>query len=330
MSEYNLDFTYAYGKPSVTADFRSETDDFIVYENLGFELSGEGEHLFVQICKRGENTGWVAEKLAQFFNLKTVDVGFAGMKDRHAKTTQWFSLYLPKYTGEPDWAEFIASSQADVNVIESGWHKQKLRRGMHASNRFEIRLRNLSSSENIPERIQKIIENGVPNYFGEQRFGREGGNLILARRWMEDGEQIRKKKLRGMVMSAARSYLFNLVLEARIQKANWNTCLEGDTGDNPTGPLWGRGRPLVDKQAAAFEDETLNAFSKWCEQLEHCGLSQERRPLVLNPADFSWEQIDKDLILSFSLSPGLYATSVLREIAQLNNISQANFPSETD
>ena len=342
MTEFNIDFSYAYGKPSAQADFRTEVDDFIVTENLGFELTGEGEHLYVQICKRGENTGWISEKLAQFFGVRTMDVGFAGMKDRHAKTTQWFSLYLPKYSsskasssnemGEIDWPRFVLESGANIQVLSWGWHKQKLRRGMHASNSFEIRLRNISDLSEIETRMEQIGRQGVPNYFGEQRFGRDAGNLLLADKWFNQGELIRKKKLRGMVMSAARSYVFNLVLQHRVNEQLWTCVLSGDIDTSSsdedaiaklsTGPLWGRGRSLVSGDTLKLEQETLGDMASWLDGLEHCGMDQERRNLVLKPQNFHWQLQGNNIVIGFSLLPGLYATSILREIVQLHNMSQ--------
>ena len=315
---FDLNFPYSLGIPLSTGHFRSEIDDFIVTENLGFPLEGEGEHLYVCICKRGENTGWIAEKLAKFFNIKTSDVGYAGMKDRYAKTTQWFSLYLPKKVHDLDWNEFIAFSEANLSITESSWHKKKLRRGEHESNSFVIRLRNVSEIDDALLRSEKIKQYGVPNYFGEQRFGRDANNLTHAKNWFEHGEVIRKQKLRGIVISAARSYLFNQVLGERVRNETWETCLPGDIDSYlPTGPLWGRGNTLVSEDSKEIESKVLAQFELWKDGLEHCGLSQERRSLVLRPDKMEFYQKTSDLILEFTLPPGQFATSVLREIAQL-------------
>jgi tRNA pseudouridine13 synthase len=164
---------------------------------------------------------------------------------------------------------------------------------------------------------------GVPNYFGEQRFGIEAGNLTLAQDWFVSGKKIKNRNLKGMVLSAARSYIFNLVLSERIKQENWNTVIPGDIlgqiskGDSPTGPLWGRGRNAASEDAVTIEDKITRQFEVWCDGLEHQGLSQERRNLVCVPKDLTWQFCDNHLTLEFSLLPGEYATSVMREIAHL-------------
>lgn len=319
--DLSLETEYAYGKPTSTAKFRTELLDFIVVEQLGFELAGEGEHLYVEITKRGENTQWIADKLAKFFKVKNMDVGFCGMKDRHAQTTQWFSIYLPKGPKDIDWDAFKELFELNIDVLQSTRHTQKLRRGSHQANLFKIRLQSLARNEKIDHRLFEISQHGVPNYFGEQRFGRGGNNLVMAQRWFEQGETIRQRNKRSMVMSAARSYLFNLVLSERVKQGCWFSSISGDIIDNdsPTGPLWGRGRNQSDDKALALEAQVLVVFARWCDQLEHVGLSQERRRLVLTPEAFDWQWQDSTLNLSFLLPPGEFATSVLREICLLDN-----------
>ncbi|VUD51912.1 tRNA pseudouridine synthase D [Thalassocella blandensis] len=320
---HSLNFAFAHGEPTHTAVFRKEAADFIVRENLGFTPEGEGEHLYVHIEKTGENTQWVADKLAKYFSIKSMDVGFSGMKDRNAITSQWFSLYLPRYSGEPDWQAFIATSDINVKVLQSGRHRQKLRRGMHQSNSFVIALRELPASVEVSERLDTVSKEGVPNYFGDQRFGHDGNNIALVERWVTEGKMPKGRSLKSVVMSAARSYLFNLILSERVKAGNWQAKLDGEVvlDDQPSAPLWGRGRNAASGSCLEFESGILEAYTSWCEKLEHCGLSQERRSLVLKPEAFSWEQIENTLTLSFTLPAGAYATVILREIARLNNQS---------
>lgn len=320
----SLDFAYAYGVPSSSGIFRKEVTDFIVDEELGFEFSGEGEHLVVHIKKRGENTHWVAEKLATFFQVKTKDVGFCGRKDRHAVTTQWFSVYLPGQVVDPDWTSFIEDSELNSEVLASRRHNRKLRRGEHAANHFKIRLRDVSDIENLQSRLLDVQKNGVPNYFGEQRFGRECNNLHMAKAWIEDGLRIKNRNKRSMMLSAARSYLFNRVLSERVTQQNWQSLIEGDVEDEgrPTGPLWGRGRSPTVGPALECEQQSLAETITWCDQLEHVGLSQERRALALYANDLSWDVDGSDVNLAFYLMPGQFATSVLREICHLESVAR--------
>ena len=316
---FSLDFSHALGTPTSTAVLRQTVQDFKVTEDLGFEPSGAGEHVFLHIRKRGENTQWLAGQIARFAGVDKRDVGFSGLKDRWAETTQWFSVYLPKGP-EPDWQDFAAGTEADMDLLRVARHHQKLRRGEHASNRFTIRLAELEPADDLKQRLEMIAEQGVPNYFGEQRFGREGNNLILAAEWLEQGKRIKARNLRGMVMSAARSWLFNQVLARRVAVDNWRQAIDGDALSEtgmPTGPLWGRGRSITQGGAAELEQKVLAPWEAWTNGLEHCGLNQERRSLVLQPENFEWQLHDNALTVSFALPPGQFATAVLREIARL-------------
>ncbi len=340
MTEFSLDVPYAYGAPLIAADFRELPEDFEVNENLGFEPVGSGEHVYLQVTKRGENTDWIAQQIAKLANVRPMDVGLAGLKDRHAVTTQWFSVYLPK-GAEPDWQLLNTDT---VRLLTVARHTSKLRRGAHVANDFVITLRNLrlpngDGSETdlqaaialLNERLALIREQGVPNYFGEQRFGRGGNNLNLAQRWFVEGEQIRKRSLRGLVLSAARSHLFNQVLARRVTAGTWHDQLKGDVAGlpdaageefpGPTGPLWGRGRSLVSEDTLSLENEVLAPFSGWLDSLEHQGLNQERRSLVLKPAGLKLDVADGVARLAFTLPPGTYATVVMRELFALTNVA---------
>lgn len=321
---FTLDFPWAYGKPTHSGDFRFQPEDFQVDEVLGYEPQGEGEHVYLHIRKRGENTAWVAEHIARLAQVNINDVGYGGRKDRHAVTTQWFSVYLPKAT-EPDWQLLSSDS---LQVLGYHRHPRKLRRGDHAENRFSIRLRNIDAAAvtDIEQRLQSIREQGVPNYFGEQRFGHYGNNLTAAQQLFE-GRPIRDKQKRGLVLSAARSYLFNQVVAARVRKNNWSMLLAGDPENFPSGPLWGRGRLTSSAATLAAEEDALRDWAEWCNALEHVGLQQERRGLVLNPRDLNWQWENdlsaQHLSVSFTLGSGAFATAVLREILELRSAVNA-------
>lgn len=326
-TDFDLSVTYAYGEPTEHLDFRRAPEDFIVHELSEMEFTGEGEHFWLKIQKTGENTQWVADKLAQFFAIAASDVGYAGMKDRHAVTTQWFSLYLPGKTHTIDWDAFIASTEVNAILLESHTHAQKLRRGQHDGNRFSLRLHGVTDQADLEARLTKISTHGVPNYFGEQRFGRDGNNLQMAINSFVDQRPIRNKHKKGLAMSAARSYLFNLVLSHRVAQGNWYELIEGDQHDRvPTGPLWGRGRPLCSDATLVLESLALHEYLAWCNQLEHCGLNQDRRSLVLMPENMSWEFDGDSLVITLDLAGGEFATSVLRELAVLNNCAHVNRP----
>ena len=315
---FSLDFPYAYGQPEASASFRVEPEDFHVDENLGFEPMGEGEHVYLHVWKRGENTAWVAEKIAGLAQIQIMDVGYCGRKDRHAVTTQWFSVYLPKKELEPDWTALNSDS---IKILLISRHQHKLRRGDHQTNHFVIRLRDFVVADKpcFEQKINKVLEQGVPNYYGEQRFGRNGNNLPEAHAILVEGKRIRDKQKRGLMLSAARSYLFNQVLAARVLANNWQTLLAGEPESYPTAPLWGRGRSAAAGDALSAENNAMDAWAEWRDGLEHAGLSQERRALILKPSAASWCWLEADLEIRFMLGSGEFATTILRELTVLQS-----------
>jgi tRNA pseudouridine13 synthase len=315
---FSLDFPYAYGQPEATASFRVEPEDFQVDETLGFEPAGEGEHVYLHVWKRGENTAWVAERIAELAQVQVMDVGYCGRKDRHAVTTQWFSIYLPKKELEPDWAALNSES---IKILSVSRHQHKLRRGDHETNRFIIRLCDfvVADKSAFEEKIANVLAQGVPNYYGEQRFGRNANNLPEAHAILVEGKRIRDKQKRGLMLSAARSYLFNQVLTTRVSANNWQMLLGGEPELYPTAPLWGRGRSAATGDALLIENAAMEAWAEWRDGLEHAGLSQERRALVLKPEAASWCWIGADLEISFMLGSGEFATTILRELAVLQS-----------
>jgi tRNA pseudouridine13 synthase len=319
LTEFSLDFPRAYGALTATAIFRAQPEDFQVDEELGYLPSGEGEHVFLHICKRGENTAWVAGKIAELANVNVMDVGYCGRKDRHAVTAQWFSVYLPK-APEPDWSLLNTES---IQLLSASRHQHKLRRGEHQQNNFVIRLRDVQTDDRnlLQQKIDTVLAQGVPNYFGEQRFGQNGNNLREAEAILVDGKRYRDKQKRGLMLSAARSYLFNKVLAVRVLANNWTALLGGEINAQASGPLWGRGRPLVSGDLLELEQHALADWAAWCDGLEHAGLSQERRALQLTPRNARWNWVDGDLVLHFSLDAGEFATAVLLELFQLQNQS---------
>ncbi len=318
MSDFSLDFPTPWGAPQARAVLRAEAADFAVDEHLGFDPSGGGEHVFLQLEKERENTGWVAREIALLAGVREGDVGYCGLKDRHAITRQWFSVYLPKGP-EPDWRTL---ERPGVRLLQVARHSHKLRRGQHRANSFRIRLRDWQGDRTMAdERLQAIGEQGVPNYFGPQRFGHDGNNLHLARQWFEDGQVIRHRQKKTFALSAARAWLFNQVLAERVRQNNWCTPLAGEIPDErgwPTGPLWGRGRPPVAEAVLALEQSVLTPWQTWCEGMEFTGLKQERRSLVLMPEALNWQWGEGELELAFTLPPGAFATALLGAFVHLH------------
>ncbi len=306
---------HAYPATGATATLKFLNEDFIVTE-LPLQLpSGAGEHVWLDVEKNGANTAFVAEQLAAAAGVQAWDVGYAGLKDRYAITRQWFSLYLPK--GEaPDLTKL---QHPEFKVLTQTRHVKKLRPGDLQGNRFRIVLRDVSGDRNaIEANLKAIAAQGVPNYFGAQRFGFDGGNVEQGRAMLAREIRVRNPKKKGLYLSAVRSFVFNEVLAARIHQGLWGQTLPGDVMDEAgraTGPLWGRGRVSTTDQAQALENAVAARHAALCDGMEHAGLDQERRSLVASPADLSWEWPQADhLVLMFALPAGTYATSVLAEI----------------
>ncbi|HEX5372650.1 MAG TPA: tRNA pseudouridine(13) synthase TruD, partial [Aquabacterium sp.] len=305
----------AYPASGACATLKLLNEDFIVTE-LPLQLpSGEGEHIWLDIEKNGANTAFVAQQLAEAAGVQERDVGYAGLKDRYAITRQWFSIYLPK--GEaPDLTQL---QHPEFKVLSQSRHVKKLRPGDLLGNRFRIVLRDVSGDRDaIETNLRAVASQGVPNYFGAQRFGFEGGNVEQGRAMLAREIRVRNPKKKGIYLSAVRSFVFNEVLALRIQQGLWGQTLPGDVMDEsgrPTGPLWGRGRVSTTDQAQALENGVAERHATLCDGMEHAGLDQARRALVASPADMSWEWPQADqLVLTFSLPAGNYATSVLNEI----------------
>ena len=336
---YDLQLAYALGKPQAQAGFKQQTSDFIVRERLGFEPSGEGEHVYVQVRKTAANTAWVGENIARYLDIKEFDVTYAGRKDRHAVTTQWFSCRLPGKQ-EPDWAGFDV---AGVEILGHSRHQKKLRRGEHAGNEFEIRLRQVQGHD-LEARLEKIRLQGFPNYFGEQRFGRQGSNLLAADA-LFSGQVVRREQ-RDLCLSAVRSYMFNQDLAAQILAgayadqcvAEFQWQLPADDRAAEAGRKRGRSRDRENTQTrgrdAAVTPESIprgwlyglsrqenpalqsleQRFPDWCQGLARLALKAQQRDLWVRPAALTWSFEESDLLLSFGLPAGSFATSLLREI----------------
>jgi tRNA pseudouridine13 synthase len=336
---YPLDFNYLYGKPTCTARFKQHCEDFRVEEHLDFELTGEGEHVCLWVKKIGENTDYLARQLAKFAGIAAKNVSYAGLKDRQAETYQWFSLYIPgKIT--PDFTAFESEGVTILNVIR---HNKKLRTGCLAGNHFAIILREVSDKNSLQAALEKVKQ-GVPNYFGNQRFGFDGHNVNAALQ-LFNGRKIKDRFKRGMYISAARSYLFNHVISQRISddlqsKPMLGDCVQfvanrsffplPDLSDQTmqrlasrevclTAPLWGAGELTSTDDAQQYELSSLASFTELQNGLAKEGLKQERRPLLLVPEQFDAEWLDDNTVkIAFYLPSGCYATSIIRELIEGN------------
>lgn len=353
----------AFGPAVLEAVFREAPEDFQVVEIDSFAAHGEGEHLLLTLRKRGLNTSEVARRLAQWAGIGEVGIGYAGLKDRHAVTTQRFSVHLPRRVSPA-----LAALAGDpLEIVDSAWHNRKLPRGALAGNRFTLVLRQVQGERSaIEARLQAIADRGLPNWFGEQRFGRGGGNVnqALAMFGYASPSQepappcadVPKRRVRreqrSILLSAARSELFNRVLAARVADGSWERGLEGEvwmlagsrsvfgpepcsdtlarrlaTFDiHPTGPQWGQGEPRAQGVCAALELRVLSEADGPALRagLEAAGLKQERRALRQQAVDLRWTWLDRQTLeLGFALAPGSYATALLHELGPVREANRS-------
>jgi tRNA pseudouridine13 synthase len=329
-------YPYALGGPLASARLRSQPEDFIVEEILPFVPSGEGEHHYLFIEKRNCNTQDLARAVAEAAGVPPRQVGYAGMKDKNAVTRQWFSVQLP---GRPQ-TQWSAALSDRFAVLEHCLHRNKLRRGVLSGNRFDITVRDIAANiDDIDARLEQIRYGGVPNLFGEQRFGHGGGNIQLAQDYFEKRIKLSRFK-RGIALSAARAWLFNAVLAARVQQGTWNRALAGDVmilqgsrrffvteeidedierrveeqDIHPSGSLWGSGDLPSWGEVAALEQRMADQMPVLRQGLERAGLEQERRALRVCVSELQWHHEAGTLRVQFSLPAGAYATSALREL----------------
>jgi tRNA pseudouridine13 synthase len=331
------------GTPGGRGLIRVEVEDFRVEELPLITLTGEGSHLWLEVEKRNANTDWVARQLATLAGVPVRDVGYAGMKDRRAVTTQWFSIALQE-ARDSDWNSWEIP---DARILRTNLHSRKLKRGTLKGNRFRIVVRNLEGQlDDLEDRLQRVSRQGLPNYFGPQRFGHGGRNVAQGVRWLEHGGRLPRNK-KSIYLSSVRSFLFNLVLSRRVSLGNWNQIIDGDVASldgsrstfpcempdpeltrrceefdiHPSGPLPGSDGKLVEREAADIEENVLQPYKALIDSMAGAGLKAARRALRLVPKGMEWEHDGNDLILKFILPPGGYATSVLRELVTTNPVS---------
>lgn len=328
----------AHGPPPAGGRIRTVPEDFRVEEILGFAPDGAAGHALLTVEKRGANTGWVAAQLARAAGVAPRDVGFAGHKDRQAVTVQAFSVPVRVGQSLDPW---LAHAGEGYRVLDAQPHGRKLRPGSHRANRFVLRVRELAGERSaIEARLERIAALGVPNYFGPQRFGRDGSNLQRARDWAAGAAAPRDRAQRGFALSAARSHLFNCVLAARVERGDWNRLLPGEAvmldgrrsffaapeidatlearlaamDVHPSGPLPGRGASPATGEALAVEAGALVADAALLALLEAQGLEHERRSLRLPVRELRWQFDAEGLQLEFVLPRGTFATALLHEL----------------
>jgi tRNA pseudouridine13 synthase len=331
----------ALAPPLVTADLpgiggriKGEPEDFEVDEIPSYPPSGTGEFLYLRIEKRDMGAQYFARQIAQRLDVPTGEIGTAGLKDRRAVTRQWISVPM---RAEPNLPRLEGDG---IRVLETGRHDNKLRPGHLRGNRFRIRIRETTDKplEPILERLREV---GLPNFYGTQRFGRDGSTLRMGLDLIRTGKGPRNPFVRKLSLSAAQSALFNAYLTRRMADGLMRRVLIGDVmGKLPFGGIF-----FVDDEAAEqarFDRrETVTqgpiygtkmfpsrgpAAEREADVLTKYGLSREsfagfgklvqgtRRHNLVYLADMTSEPAEGGVVLAFTLPAGSYATGLLREI----------------
>lgn len=334
-----MKLNYLLGKPQQAGRLKAEFADFIVREELGYPLAGEGEFVVVKVRKTNANTLFVGEQLAKFVGISAKNMSYAGLKDRHAVTEQWFCLHLAgKET--PDFSAFECEG---VEILEVTRHNRKIRTGALEGNYFELLLRDVEETDELKQRLNQLQAVGFPNYFTEQRFGRDGHNLTQAQRWASGEISVKDRKKRSFYLSAARSEVFNLVVSQRIADQQMQTVLLGDylqlAGSNSFFKV--KAEDLVQSQQRLDENDVLltapligeNSLEQKGNEREKAIIAQHenlislmkkermnatRRAILCKPQDLHWQFEPEGLRLTFFLNSGSYATGLVRELIILN------------
>lgn len=346
--------------PLPAATIRRSPEDFVVDEIPAYAPSGHGEHVYVTFRKVGLTTPEAVKRLARALGADPRDAGHAGMKDRHAVTTQTISIQLPIAT---DAAALLAAASLDgIEVLAVARHGNKLKPGHLQGNRFRVVLRDLdpASIAAVVSSLEAIGRAGVPNAFGPQRFGRDGANPERALAWIRgDARGPRDRREQRLLFSALQSSWFNEVLDRREREGTWSDVLPGDlakktdTGgmflvplDGPeaesarararagelvaTGPMFGKKMRWPEGHPAEIEREVLCAAIGDPSRLDPWGHLGEgtRRPLGMPVAELSCEQLPDDgageaLAVRFVLPKGGYATTVLARAVRLTDATIA-------
>ena len=325
--------------PKQTALLKAECADFVVKEQLGYDMSGDGEFVAVKVRKTDCNTLFVGEQLAKFAGISARNMSYAGLKDRKAVTEQWFSLQMPgKPT--PDFSQF---SLEGVEILDVTRHQRKIRIGSLQGNHFEILLRNAEETDELKVRLDFLAKNGFPNYFTEQRFGRDGNNLTQALRWANGEINVKDRNKRSFYLSAARSEIFNLIVSKRMELDLAQQILVGDVlqlnGSHSwfvvdesedlaqlqqrlaqqdvllTAPLIGE----EEKSAVDFEHEIFAQYQALFALMRQERMKAARRPILMQPQQFQWQFEPNGLHLQFALPAGSYATALIRELVNVEN-----------
>lgn len=330
--------------PGIGGEIRSMPEDFQVQERPLYLPCGEGEHLYVSITKRGLSTPDLVRLLSSSLGIKAQAIGVAGLKDSRAVTTQMVSLQGVA-------SERLSGIKVDDKILNLqilGRHRNRLRTGHHSGNRFRLVIRHVAdhAAETVPAVLKTLQARGVPNYFGPQRQGKKGDNYEVGAALLNDARRRDRmnRAQRIWYLNAYQSFLFNRMLARRIDhldkvfvgdwamKSENGACFQVENAEieqpradrfeiSPTGILFGSRVSWASGEPGGIEETVITEAGTTKETLiaaaKACGFRGERRAFRVPLGDLEWSLSADVLTLSFSLPPGAYATSALREVMKV-------------
>ncbi len=326
--------------PGVGGAIKQNPEDFVVTEVPLYEPAGEGDHLYFDIERRGIETRFVVKKLAELFDVDEKEVGCAGRKDKHAVSRQWLSIPWPH--DHLDGIEEKFPQDSELTLHGFARHKNKLKRGHNLGNRFRIRIRDVvGDKEKVGAIADLIRQQGLPNFYGPQRFGRDFLNADIGKAILK-GRRVRSKSQRTLMLNAWQSDLFNRWLTMRLQDGGLNRAYAGDIAKTEdrgglfevedveaenvrlaaqeihiTGPMFGSKMMGAKGTPGIVEEELLQGEKIPPASMRRNRLSGSRRLSRVLVPDLAWELEETDLLLSFFLPKGSYATILTREFTRL-------------
>ena len=337
------DYCLPYGNPSSRGLTKVTADDFQVYEELGFAPEGAGEHLYVHIEKTGLTTAELINLISKQAGLSTRQISYSGLKDKQAVTRQWLSLHMPG----SDY-ELRAPENAGFRVIDQQRHSKKLRIGTHRYNRFRVVLREVEDwGQSSEDQLLMLRKQGMANYFGSQRFGRQRDNVQQALSKLSH-KRISHQK-RGIYLSALRSELFNRVLSKRIGDGVWSQPMSGDcfmlrgsrsffTAEidddiinrfgqfdiSSCGSLYGAGENPLSAEALAVEQSIEAESPQIVEALDRQRVNRQMRShrIVVEELEYEFDSRQRSLTLTCRLPAGSYLTSLLDHVVLTNQAAR--------
>lgn len=331
--------------PGIDGKIKKKPEHFVVEEIPIYEPCGKGDHLYINLTKKNLTSKEIQKKLTQLFNLSEVCIGFAGMKDKHAVTTQTYSIKFgiidDKFT-----KEVVKTIEKNI-PIKVNWaklHNNKIKAGHLLGNKFKIIISEIKipideALEISREIVNKIKKTGIPNFYGPQRFGFDGDNWKRGLSIIKGELKTRDLWSKRFLISSYQSYLCNVYLAKRVESGNFEKILKGDiakkydTGglfvvkdkeaeqkryDNHeisfTGPIYGPEMWEAEDESGKFEKEILKDSGVTIEDIKKAGSNGTRRLGRLLVDDIKIKKVREGLQLEFFLPKGAFATNVLREI----------------